>query len=144
MHLLALLGLFTDRRTDFSTFHIRQLVESLLSYWPDVWKRYPFREVPSRTAQLLGVSPWSSVNKAYQVPVVQKLDYFTQRVNHCPTNKLSIGETDCIIQWIEIYLVDSVIHLLNNWAGLSLQETRTEKEEQIDVLGEDFFITIRN
>ena len=29
MHLLALLGLFTDRKTDFSTFHIRQLVESL-------------------------------------------------------------------------------------------------------------------
>ena len=29
MHLLALLGLFTDRKTDFSTFNIRQLVESL-------------------------------------------------------------------------------------------------------------------
>ena len=29
MHLLALLDLFTDRKTDFSTFHIRQLVESL-------------------------------------------------------------------------------------------------------------------
>ena len=93
---------------------------------------------------LLGVSPGSSVDKAYQVPVVQKLDYFIQRVNHYPTDKLSIRQTDCVIRWIEIYLVDSVIHLLNNWAGLSLQETRTEKEEQIDVLGEDFFITIRN
>ena len=65
-------------------------------------------------------------------------------INHYPTDKLSIRETDCVIRWIETYLVDSVIHLLNNWAGLSLQETRTEKEEQIDVLGEDFFITIRN
>ena len=90
------------------------------------------------------MSPGSSVNKAYQVPVLQKLGYFIQRVKHYPTDKLSIRETDCIIQWIEIYLVDSVIHLLNNWAGLSLQETRTEKEEQIDVLGEDFFITIKN
>ena len=89
------------------------------------------------------MSAWSPVNKAYQVPVVQKLDYFMQRVNHYRTDKLSIRETDCIIQWIEIYLVDSVIHLLNNWAGLSLQEMRTEKEEQIDVF-EDFFITIRN
>ena len=93
---------------------------------------------------LLGVSPGSSVNKAYQVPVFRKLVYFIQRVNHYPTNKLSIRETDCVIQWIEIYLVDSVIHLLNNWAGLSIQETRTEKEEQIDVLGDDFFITVRN
>ena len=24
-------------------------------------------------------------------------------------------ENDCAIQWIEIYTVDSVIHLLNNW-----------------------------
>ena len=85
-----------------------------------------------------------STRPLYQVTVLQKLGYFIQRVNHYPTDKLSIRETDCIIQWIEIYLVDRVIHLFNNWAGLSLQETRTEKEEQIDVLGEDFFIIIRN
>ena len=118
---------------------------TLLSYWPDARKRYPFREVPSGTAHYweCPLGP-RSTRPLYQVPVLQKLDYFIQRVNHYPTDKLSIRETDCVIRWIEIYLVDSVIHLLNNWAGLSLQETRTEKEEQIDVLGEDFFITIRN
>ena len=29
--------------------------------------------------------------------------------------QISIRETDCIMQWIMIYSVDSVIHLLNNW-----------------------------
>ena len=28
----------------------------------------------------------------------------------------SVRETNCGIQWIVIYLVDSVVHLLNNWA----------------------------
>ena len=144
MHLLALLGLFTDRKTDFSTFHIRQLVESLPFHTDVTQEKGTLSGGAFSYSPLLGVSPGSSVNKAYQVPVVQKLGYFIQRVNHYPTDKLSIRETDCVIRWIEIYLVDSVIDLLNNWAGLSLQETRTEKEEQIDVLGEDFFITIRN
>ena len=29
--------------------------------------------------------------------------------------RISIRETNCAIQWIEIYPVDSLIHLLNNW-----------------------------
>ena len=33
---------------------------------------------------------------------------------------ISIRETNCTIHWIEIYTVDSVIHLLNNW-GPDLQ-----------------------
>ena len=33
--------------------------------------------------------------------------------------RISIRETNCAIQWIEIYPVDSLIHLLNNW-GLDL------------------------
>ena len=57
MHLLALLGLFTDRKTDFSTFHIRQPVESLLSYWPDVWKRYPFGRC-LLVQPIIGSVPW--------------------------------------------------------------------------------------
>ena len=28
---------------------------------------------------------------------------------------ISIRETNCAIHWIGIYLVDSAIHLLNNW-----------------------------
>ena len=27
----------------------------------------------------------------------------------------SVRETNCAIQWIVIYLVDSVVYLLNNW-----------------------------
>ena len=27
----------------------------------------------------------------------------------------SIRETNCVMHWVEIYLVDSIIHLLNNW-----------------------------
>ena len=44
-----------------------------------------------------------------QAPVVQKLDSAIHRIN------LYIRETDCTIQWTEIYSVDSAIHLLNNW-----------------------------
>ena len=31
------------------------------------------------------------------------------------SNGISVRETNCAIQWIVIYPVDSVIHLLNNW-----------------------------
>ena len=33
--------------------------------------------------------------------------------------RISIRETNCIIHWIEIYPLDSAIHLLNNWALIS-------------------------
>ena len=39
--------------------------------------------------------------------VVQKMD----SAIHC----ISMRKMNCTIQWIEIYLMDSVIHLLNNW-----------------------------
>jgi len=39
--------------------------------------------------------------------VVQKLDITTQGI--------SVRETNCAIQWIVIYPVDSIIHVLNNW-----------------------------
>ena len=32
--------------------------------------------------------------------------------------RISIRKTDCTIHWIEIYPLDSVIHLLNNWAKM--------------------------
>ena len=60
-------------------------------------KKVPLSGGAFSYSPLLGVSPGSSVNKAYQVPVVQKLDYFMQRVNHYPTDELSIGKTDCVI-----------------------------------------------
>jgi len=41
---------------------------------------------------------------------------------------ISIGETNCTINWIEIYMVDSAMYLLKNW-GLNkkiLQNNTTE------------------
>ena len=32
--------------------------------------------------------------------------------------RISIRKTNCTIQWIEIYPVDSVINLLNNWGQM--------------------------
>ena len=40
----------------------------------------------------------------YMARIVQTLDSAIQRIN--------IEETNCAIQWIEIYPMDSVIHLL--------------------------------
>ena len=42
-----------------------------------------------------------------QAPLVQMLDSTIQLI--------SIRETNCAIHWIEIYPVDSAIHLWNNW-----------------------------
>ena len=53
-----------------------------------------------------------------QAPVVQKLDSAIQRINTIP--RISIRETNCAIQWIVIYPMDSVIHHLNNWGQLVL------------------------
>ena len=51
---------------------------------------------------------------SYQTPVVQKLDSAINRINHYPTDR----ETNYVIQWIVIYLVEGVIHPLNNWGQL--------------------------
>ena len=45
-----------------------------------------------------------------QVLVVQKMDSAIHRIIHYPLD----WETDCAIQWMEIYPVDNIIHLLNN------------------------------
>ena len=52
-----------------------------------------------------------------QAPAVQKMDNAIHRINHYPTDKYR--ETNCAIQRIEIYPVDSPIHLLNNWGKKS-------------------------
>ena len=71
----------------------------------------------------------------YLAPVAQKLDSDIQLINHYPANNAivfrntypldsefirwialsSFRETNCTIHCIEIYAVDSTIHLLNNW-----------------------------
>ena len=47
-----------------------------------------------------------------QAPVVQTLDSAINRINHYPVDK-NIRETNCVIQWLEIYPVDFATHLLN-------------------------------
>ena len=46
-----------------------------------------------------------------QAPVVQMLDSTTHWIQWINIRKTNT----CAIHWIEIYPVDSVIHLLNNW-----------------------------
>ena len=48
-----------------------------------------------------------------QAPVVQKLDSAIHRINHYSVDKYR--ENNYAIHWIEIYMVGSAIHLLNNW-----------------------------
>ena len=53
-----------------------------------------------------------------QAPVVQTMDSAIHRINQYLVD-ISHSETNyCCIQWIVIYLVDSVIHLLNNWGQM--------------------------
>ena len=58
--------------------------------------------------------PKTAGNQVYLAPVVQKVDGATHQINHYPVNKALRKTINCAIQWIETYLVDSTIHLLNN------------------------------
>ena len=46
-----------------------------------------------------------------QVPVAQPLDSAIHRINHYPA--VSVRQSYCVTQWINICPVDSAIHLLN-------------------------------
>ena len=55
-----------------------------------------------------------------QVPVVQTLNSAIHRINHYPAHDPAdkyLG-TNYAIHWIEIYPLDSTIHLLNNWGQI--------------------------
>ena len=57
-----------------------------------------------------------------QDPVVQKLEITINRTNHYPADRYWGN------RWIEIYLVDSVVHLLNNWdKDITNQETHNNQ-----------------
>ena len=49
----------------------------------------------------------------YLTGVAQNLGNTIHGINYYPV--ISVRETDCIIQWMVIYPVDSIIHLLKNW-----------------------------
>ena len=59
--------------------------------------------------------PKTAGNQVYLAPVVQKQDSAIHRINHYPVNKVLRKTINCTVQWKETYLVDSTIHLLNNW-----------------------------
>ena len=51
----------------------------------------------------------------FHASVVQTLDSAIYQINHCLMDKHNyFSETNCVIQWIEIYAVDSFILLSNN------------------------------
>ena len=43
--------------------------------------------------------------------------------------KISIRRTNCVIDWIEIYTVDNVINLSNNW-GLTVKPRKNPPSQQ--------------
>ena len=51
--------------------------------------------------------------------LLKTLDSAIHRINHYPAGRVYFRKTDQVIHWIEIYPVDSVIHLSNNWGQVS-------------------------
>ena len=45
---------------------------------------------------------------------------------------MSIAETNCTINWIEIYMVDSALHLLKNW-GLNKKILQTTQLNRLKI-----------
>ena len=44
-----------------------------------------------------------------QVPVVQTLGSVFQRISHYTADKYILGKKNCVIHWIDIYLVDNLL-----------------------------------
>ena len=57
------------------------------------------------------------LTKARLAPVVQSLDSAILGIINI--QQPSISKINCVIQWIDIYPVDSAIHPLNNWGHVS-------------------------
>ena len=64
------------------------------------------------------------VDEILLAPVVQTLNSAIHRINHHQIELIGIRRTNCAIHRIEIYPVDSIIHLLNNF-GQFLNQTIT-------------------
>ena len=69
--------------------------------------------------QFLGVVEmmFRLVNASFSLPEWQavKMIFFAPCTREITIQWIIIRETNCANHWIEIYLVDSAIHLLNNW-----------------------------
>ena len=73
---------------------------------------------------------------------------FSKAEYHYPPDKsLSIGQvlekTNCAFQWIDIYPVDSVIHLLSNWGQMKHSLSYLVLLQQIFLLYTNFLPTLR-
>ena len=78
----------------------------------------------------------SRYTRNHLAPVVQiKLDSAIHRINHNPVDiKVFSGETNCTIHWIEIYPLDSAIHLFNNWGQISTARISRSNDNEISFL----------
>ena len=74
---------------------------------------------------LVGPNASLTISKAMiytcQAPFVQTMDSVIHWIDHCPADRY-LGNQLCLIQWIEIYPVDSVMHLLK-WRGKEERNT---------------------
>ena len=61
------------------------------------------------------------------------LDRATHRINHYLVDKDRIKLSNNVINWIEIYPVDSAIHILNNWDLLFRKMSCINNMFQVDV-----------
>ena len=71
-----------------------------------------------------------------QAPVVYKLDSAIHRINHYPALDKYWGGGNCTIQWIEIYPVDSVIHVFNmlfEVCSLKFITSKTDSSSKTDL-----------
>ena len=60
------------------------------------------------------------IRNSSQVPVAQTLDGAIHRINNYPAGENHGNQLRFPLAWIQIYPVDSAIHLLNNW-GLTMK-----------------------
>ena len=83
--------------------------------WSSGW-HIPTQKIPKcPPPQDLAPAVQKVDNTIHQAPVVQTLDSAIHRINHYPApHKYNLGETDCTIHRIEIYLEDSAIQPLKN------------------------------
>ena len=94
------------KQSIYSVFH----QPWLFNHWITLCTRYTSIHGITQLGSLILIR-WIVI---YQAPVVQKLDSAIHRINPYPTD-ISVSETNCAIQCIEVYPVDSIINLLNNW-----------------------------
>ena len=68
--------------------------------------------------------------------VVPTLDSAIHQINHY--QQTSFRKTNCVIYWIEIYPVDSAIHVWNNWGQEVVFLMRTTSSQYLSIITERY------